>query len=99
MSYDLITGGPLKAQVLETIRAMYSKGYLPERSRKLIFDNINGLVSQYLIQVTKEFSCPICAITIKGPKFLLIQHQKVHADKANIKENENLSIKYQNYLK
>lgn len=97
MKLSDILGHNTRKDILDTVNQMYKKKLLPERSKKLIYDNIDGMVSQYMIQVFKEWSCPNCMITVDGPKFLLMQHQKIHADSKEIKDNENLRIDYKLY--
>lgn len=97
MNLKDILGHDTKKDILDTVNQMYKKKLLPERARKLIYDNIDGMASQYMIQVFKEWSCTSCHITVQGPKFLLLQHQKIHADQAEIKENENMVIDYKLY--
>jgi len=83
--------------VKDTIQQMFKKKLLPERSRKLIYDNLKGMTAQYQLQHFKEWSCLECRITVKGPKFLLHQHQKIHADRKEIKENEARVLDYKLY--
>ncbi len=83
--------------VIQTVRDMFNKKLLPERSRKIILDSMPSLIKQFQSQKFKEFSCTTCGFTAMGPKFLLNQHQKIHADKKDIKENENLSLDYKLY--
>ena len=97
MKYDLITVNPVvREMILTTVSDMFHKHLLPERSRKLIYDNIVNLCKQYQLSKHKEFSCTVCHFTARGPRFLLIQHQKIHADKG-IKENEILRLDYKLY--
>lgn len=96
--YNLLRESPVdEFHIKQTITDMYKKKLLPERSRKLILDSMPSLLKQYRDQVFKEFSCTSCGITARGPKFLLIQHQKIHADKTNILENETLNMDYKLY--
>ena len=85
------------SDVSDTVNQMFKKKLLPDRSRKLIFDNIKGMTAQYQLQVFKEWSCTICAITVQGPKFLLLQHQKIHADEKELKEGEVRKLDYKLY--
>ena len=97
MKLSDILGNSTRQKILDTVNQMYKKKLLPERSRKLIYDSIDGMVSQYMVQVFKEWSCPNCMITVDGPKLLLIQHQKIHADSKEIRENETYSNDYKLY--
>ena len=96
--YGLLRESPHDFLIIRrTITDMYHKKLLPERSRKLIYDSMNSLLKQYKEAPFKEFSCTVCGFTARGPKFLLIQHQKIHADKKDILENENLTLDYKLY--
>ena len=98
MNLDLIIPSyAALSDVRDTVNQMFKKKLLPDRSRKLIYDNIKGMTAQYQLQVFKEWSCTICAITVQGPKFLLLQHQKIHADKRDIRENEFLRNDFKLY--
>ena len=97
MNIDLLTGSGVAADIIDTINQMFKKGLLPERSRKLIYDSVPQMTSQYMIQVWKEWSCSDCQITVSGPKFLMIQHQKVHADEKEMKENEIMKKEFKIY--
>ncbi len=91
-------GRNVSAEVLNTVNQMYKKKLLPEDPgiKKLIYDNINGMASQYIITVFKEWSCLICGITVDGPKFLLLQHNKIHNTR-DLKENEAIVRDYKVY--
>ena len=98
--YNLLRESPTDELIIRrTIADMYNKKLLPARSRKLILDSMKQLIQQYRNQPFKEFSCNkgACAFTARGPKFLLLQHQKTHADKIEIKENETLRNNYKLY--
>ena len=98
--YNLLRESPSDELIIrQTISDMFNKKLLPERSRKLIYDSMPQLLQQYRNSPFKEFSCNKdgCAFTARGPKFLLIQHQKTHADKKDIRENETLRNNYKLY--
>lgn len=97
MNLNDITGNAVKKDIIDTVNQMYKKKLLPERSRKLIYDNISQMATQYIIQTFKEWSCLECAFTINAPNLLRIHHQKIHADKKEIGENEILRMEYKLY--
>ena len=96
MKLSDILGHDVKKDILDTVNQMYSKKLLPERSRKLIYDSIGNMATQYMIQEFKEWSCSKCMITVDGPKFLLIQHNKIH-NVRELKENEPIVRDYKLY--
>ena len=97
---SLITQDPTdETHILMTLKDMFRKNLLPERSRKLLYDSLDSLVHEYRASPFKEISCnnDSCAWTARGPKTLLHHHQKIHADKKDIGENEHLALDYKLY--
>jgi len=88
-----------KTHIIMTLKAMFNKKLLPERSKKLLYDSLDSLVIEYRLSPFKEISCNngSCSWTARGPKTLLHHHQKVHADKKEIGENEYLQLDYKLY--
>ena len=97
-SFDQMSGRNLRNKIISTVDQMYRKKLLPDHPgiKKMIYDNIDGMVSQYLITEFKEWSCSICNITVDGPKLLLIQHNKIHNTR-DLKENESIVRDYKVY--
>jgi hypothetical protein len=60
-------------------------------------ENLNKLLHATEMQAFKEWSCPICHITVYGPKKLLLEHHKIHSQKRELRENETYQQDYKLY--
>lgn len=59
--------------------------------------NIRKLLSLTEAQAFKEWSCPVCAITVYGPNKLLLEHHKIHSQKRDLPENQIYQRDYKLY--
>ena len=59
--------------------------------------NIRRLIDYTEQQAFKEWSCPVCQITVYGPQKLLIEHHKIHSQNRELRENEIYQKSYKLY--
>jgi len=99
MDIRSITTDPfVKLRVKKSIENMKKKKLLPDHT--LVFygpDNLENHAKQTQLQVFREWSCDKCLITVYGSKKMLVDHQKTHSIKREIKENEIFKMDHKLY--
>ena len=92
MSYNTIR------KVRASVKAMKAKNLLPQHTIGY-FDESQMKQLAYLtdLQAFKEWSCPVCHITVYGPKKLLIEHHKIHSQNRHLGDNEQYRMDYKLY--
>jgi len=68
----------------------HTEGYFGEHS-------MAAMVKQTELQVFKEWSCPVCAISVYGSKKVLIEHHKIHSQKRELGDNETYQLDFKLY--
>ena len=88
----------VERRIRESVQALKLKNLLPKRSLGYFDEShMNQLVYLQNVAPFKEWSCPVCHITVYGPKKLLIEHHKIHSSKRDIGENEHYRVDYNVY--
>lgn len=88
----------VETRVRESMQAMIHKNLFPKRSVEWFTEpHMKQLTKITKLQKFKEWSCPICGITVYGPKKALIEHHKIHGGNRDIKENEHYRLDYKLY--
>jgi len=88
----------VESRVRESVNAMKAKNLLPDRTLDYFHESqMPQLVYLTKLQKFKEWSCPVCHITVYGPKKLLLEHHKIHVDKRHLGDNEHFRLDYKLY--
>ncbi len=88
------------AKMNEVLTHMKRKNLLPQHTLGYFTQdkaNLQKLVSIHDKQEFKEWSCPVCHINVYGPNKLLLEHQKIHAEKKYIREGDIYQNNYKLY--
>ena len=84
--------------IKNSIESLKKKNLLLAKSHQFFTpDKYNMFVKFQENQVFKEWTCPICQISVYGPNKLLIEHHKIHSNKRELKENEPYQQEYKIY--
>ena len=95
-----MTPGEKIQRMNENITNLKRKKLLPSQTMgywSQDLKNLTNLVHQTEMQAFKEWVCPECMISVYGPKKMMLEHHKIHAEKKEIRENEVFQKGYKLY--
>jgi len=84
----------------ETARNLLRKNLVPQHTKGLFVSPqaMHAAIHNYIMEPIKEYTCPVCQITIKCPMEWIRAHHKTHF-KRDFKENEQNISKIHPYYK
>ena len=86
---NLLSVKAQRALLRDNLAKMLEKELIPFHMRSQFTpDQFENHWKSVQMQTFKEWSCPICHITVYGSKQMMVQHHKIHSQKRELKENE-----------
>jgi hypothetical protein len=95
-----MTPGQMLNRINQNITDMKKKELLPKHTLGYFSQdkaNLQKMLHETAAQTFKEWTCPVCQISVYGPKKLLLEHHKIHSSKREIRENETYEQNYRLY--